>query len=470
MNILLRSRYPGRAAQAIVIGLALAQTSYSQVLVDPALQVVTHQTGLNQPIGIVFLSPNDYFVLEKASGQVKRFTNGIPTGVVLDLAVNSASERGLLSMALHPNFPASPYIYIYWSESSTGIDTTVAADVSLRANRVDRFLWNGSTLAFDRSVLALRAYQADAGQPIRGNHNGGVVRFGPDGKLYAMIGDNGRRGYMQNNLQGPNPDDQFGGPAPDDAHLTGAIFRMNDDGTVPTDNPFYLKTPYRAFDKVYAYGVRNGFGLCFDPSTGSMWTQENGDDAFDEINRVTAGFNGGWIQSMGPISRVNQFRDIEVASGNMQQLRWPPQNLQTNQISAYKRMWKAPGSHYEDPQFSWKYAVAPANMNFLNTGNLGDTYRGTLLVGASRTTLSGGYLFNMKLNESRKGFSFTDPRLNDLVADNAAKFDPAESESLLFGTGFGVVTSVETSPDGRVYLVSLDQGKVLEITRPSFKN
>ena len=95
-------------------------------ILDPNLQVTTVlDTGLVQPIGIVFLTSNDYLVLEKASGQVKRVINGViqPTPV-LDLAVNSDSERGLLSLVLHPNFPATPLVYVRWTESSTGADST----------------------------------------------------------------------------------------------------------------------------------------------------------------------------------------------------------------------------------------------------------------------------------------------------------------------------------------------------------
>src|SRR5215216_3203137 len=132
-------------------------------MLDPNLQVTTLiNSGLVQPIGIVFLAPNDFLVLEKASGQVKRVTGGIvqPTPV-LDLAVNSNSERGLLSLVLHPGFPATPFVYVRWTESSTGLDTTNVLQVPLLGNRVDRFIWNGTSLTFDRNIVMLRALQTD---------------------------------------------------------------------------------------------------------------------------------------------------------------------------------------------------------------------------------------------------------------------------------------------------------------------
>jgi glucose/arabinose dehydrogenase len=141
---------------------------------------------------------------------------------------------------LHPRFAQNGFVYLFWTESSTGVDTANTDQIPLLGNRVDRYVWNGSTLAFDRNLIRLRALQQDAGQPSRGNHNGGVVRFGPDGKVYIIFGDNGRRGFLQNITSGgPVPDDQFGGPQPDDAHLTGVILRLNDDGSTPADNPFF---------------------------------------------------------------------------------------------------------------------------------------------------------------------------------------------------------------------------------------
>src|SRR5712671_2376814 len=162
------------AAAIFQAGIASADTT-PLVILDPNLQVTTYVgTGLSQPIGIVFIGPNDALVLEKASGQVKRVIGGvIQPAPVLDLAVNSNSERGLLSLVLHPNFPATPFVYIRWTESNTGADSGVVSEVALLGNRVDRFIWNGSTLTLDRNVIQLRSRQIDnisvAGHPGTNN-------------------------------------------------------------------------------------------------------------------------------------------------------------------------------------------------------------------------------------------------------------------------------------------------------------
>ena len=130
----------------------LPAVARAQSLIDPTLAVTTVASGLSQPISMAFLGPNDFLVTEKASGQVNRVTNGVVAGVVLDLAVNSNSERGLLGMALHPEFPAVPWVYLYNTASTTGADSNVATQVPLLGNRVDRFVWNGATLSFDRNI------------------------------------------------------------------------------------------------------------------------------------------------------------------------------------------------------------------------------------------------------------------------------------------------------------------------------
>ncbi|HET6670406.1 MAG TPA: PQQ-dependent sugar dehydrogenase, partial [Pyrinomonadaceae bacterium] len=444
----------------------------SPVMLDSNLTVSTVLSGLDQPTSLAFIGTNDFFVLEKATGKVQRIQNGLLHSTVLDLAVNSASERGLLGIALHPSFALNGYVYLFWSESTTGTDTSNVDASPLLGNRVDRYIWNGTTLTFDHKLISLRSLQQDSGQTSRGNHNGGVLRFGHDGKLYIIFGDNGRRGLLQNITSGgPVPDDQFGGPEPDDAHMTGVILRLNDDGTTPSDNPFFSASTGLSGEaaanvkKIYAYGVRNSFGMAFDPLSGNLWTQENGDDSFDEINRVRPGFNGGWIQAIGPINRVAEYKAIEstYGAGNLQQLRWAPSNIADTPQAALARLYMLPGAQYVDPEFSWKYAVAPSPIGFVRGRGLGPEYEGDLLVGASRVTLANGYLFRFKMSADRQHFAFSDPGLSDLVADNFDKFDLAESQSLLVGRDFGITTDIQTGPNGNVFVVSLSNGAVYEI-------
>jgi len=122
-----------------------------------------------------------------------------------------------------------------------------------------------------------------------------------------------------------------------------------------------------------------------------------------------------------------------------------------------------PGAQYVDPEFSWKYAVAPSPIGFVKGRGLGPQFEGDLLVGASRTTLLNGFLFRFKLNADRQHFALTDPRLADRVADNVDKFDQTESETLLIGRDFGITTDIQTGPNGNVFVVSLSNGAIYEI-------
>jgi glucose/arabinose dehydrogenase len=452
-------------------------------LVDRNLEVRTFASGLITPTSLAFIGASEVLVLEKNTGQVKRVGNGLTT-TVLDLAVNNGSERGLLGIALHPDFPSPAHVFLYWTESSTGMDTGVLSETPVLGNRIDQFVWNGSILTQGTNIIKLRAVQQDAGQPERGNHDGGVLRVGPDGKLYVFVGDLGRRGQLQNLRCGPTDeyfcppatpmaDDQFGGPEPDDEHLSGVVLRLNLDGTAPPDNPFFAAGTEVGGEvganlrKIYSFGHRNSFGMAFDPLGGGLWLQENGDDSFSELNRVTAGMNGGWIQFMGPASRLAEFKSIETTFGlmNLQQVRWPPTNIADSAAEALARLLRIPGSHYEDPAFSWKWEVAPGGIGFVNGRALGPQYEGDLIMGAATPILEGGYLFRFNLTGNRRQIGVNDPRLADRVADNLDKHEITESESLLFGRDFGVTTDVQTGPNGHLFLVSLTNGAIYEIAR-----
>ncbi|MEP6637332.1 MAG: PQQ-dependent sugar dehydrogenase, partial [Acidobacteriota bacterium] len=472
-NVVASESDPDNSNNTSTLTITVTTQSTGPSMLDPNLSVRTVVTGLSQPTCMAFIGPNDFLILEKDTGKVRRVTNGVIQSTVLDLAVNNASERGLLGIALHPGFTFNGFVYLYWTESSTGMDTGNLADVPLLGNRVDRYLWNGTVLTFDRNLIRLRAYQADANQPLRGNHNGGILRFGPDGKIYILMGDNGRRGFLQNVTSGaPVPDDQYGGPEPDNAHLTGFILRLNDDGSTPADNPFFnVATTLTGeaaanIKKLFAYGVRNGFGMAFDPLSGNLWDQENGDDAFDEMNRVTAGSNNGWVQVMGPLSRVAQYKQIETTygAGTLQQLRWAPTLIADTPQVALSRLYMLPGAHYNDPEFSWKYAVPASPLGFVQGRGLGPQFEGDMFVGAARTFLSGGFLFRFKLTPDRLHFMFSDTRLNDLVADNLDKFDITESESLLIGKDFGITTDIQTGPNGNLFIVSNTNAAVYEVS------
>jgi len=492
------------AIAAAALGTALSALSLPSLadvpaMLDPNLQVAPLlETGLNQPIGIVFLgSVNDYLVLEKASGQIKRVIGGVlQAAPVLDLGVNSNSERGLLSMALHPNFPGTPYAYIRWTESSTGADSGAVADVPLLGNRLDRFIWNGVSFVLDRNLVMLRARQNDnvavPGHPSsnnggeNGNHNGGVVRFGPDGKLYLFMGDQGRRGWMQNLPNGPfltppQVDDTFGGPAPDNAHLSGVILRLNEDGTTPADNPFFVAGAAMGgevganIQKVYSYGHRNGFGMAFDPLSGALWETENADDAYAELNRVVPGMNGGWIQFAGPSSRIADWKLIETTQfgSALQQVRYPPTRAAYGAAAALSRLFMLPGAVYKDPELSWRYEIGPSGATFVLASALGAEYDGTLWIGSARSFDqvggNGGSLYRLQLTADRLNVDVSaDPRLADRVADNlfrAQKFEGTESETLRIGTGFGTTTDIVQGPDGGLYVVSLTQNAIYRITR-----
>jgi glucose/arabinose dehydrogenase len=501
-------------AFAVIAGRAGAQASGPTMTV-PNLSVRAVAEGFVTPIGLAFLSDSKWLVIEKNTGQVQVVEDGAVTGTALDLAVNNTSERGLLGIALHPDFETNSFVYLFWSCKAPAPTTdpftptlTECADtpelgadtdplnpddllaVPLLGNRVDRFVWDDATntLAFDINLIKLRSFQNDAStspmgpngeiQPPRGNHDGGVIRFGPDGKLYIIFGDVGRRGQLQNLPSGPTltglgptvADDQFGGPEPDDAHFTGVIIRLNDDGTTPSDNPFFAAGAAMGGEvganvqKIFAYGVRNSFGLAFDPLSGNLWDQENGEDAFDELNLVERGSNSGWIQVTGPASRVAQFKQIETTSlhhedfPNLQQFRWGPERIADTPPEALSRLFVLPGSHYSDPEYSWAHVLAPAAIGFLNSNALGPQWFGDLFVGFSvNDDPLGGGLMAFELTGNRRRIA------GDIVADNATFHDPSANRPHIVGTNFGIVTDIQTAPNGNLLVVSLDTGTVYEI-------
>ncbi len=402
-----RDHLPGlrSALQAACLWLLCAVLPcVAQTVRDTSLQVREVVGGLSGPTGMAFIGANDILVLQKGDGRVRRVLNGVlQAGAVLDLAVDSASERGLLGIALHPSFPSTPSVYLYFTESGNGSDTN--GSVTPAAHRVHRYTWNGSALVNQALITTLPVTPGP-------NHDGGVITFGPDGKLYIIIGDLNRNGQLQNIATGAAADD------------SSVILRLNADGSIPPDNPFAAQGG--ALAKYYAYGVRNSFGMAFDPVTGRLWDTENGPDRDDEINLVRPGFNSGWRQIMGLDARDPQ------SIGNLYQV---------------------PGSQYSDPEFSWLNPVGVTAITFLNSTQLGAQYQNDVFVG----DINNGNLYRFEPNATREGFVLTGA-LADLVADDAT-----ERDAVVFGSGFGGISDLEVGPDGALYVLSFS-GRIYAVS------
>lgn len=385
---------------------AIVPSALAQSLNDSSLQVQTVVSGLDGPTGVAFLPNGDAFVILKDSGQVKLIHNGAATSTPLDLNVANDSERGLLGIALHPQFAGNGFVYLYYTAAQTDGGQPIA-------NRIERFHWNGSALTFDRRIKNL------PGGPGP-NHDGGKIAFGPDGKLYAVTGDLNRDERTEN----------FENSSA--LSLSATILRLNANGSSPTDNPFYSRanvhTSKAALNDIYAYGVRNSFGIAFDSTTGQLWDTENGPELYDEINRVTPGFNSGWQDITGPRSRNGGTTGKLVKLGRK--------------------------AHYNDPLFSWKSTIAPTDLAFNDTDVLGDKYHGDLFVGDDET----GRLYDFQLTGNRKDLVLGGG-LADRVADSSN-----EQASLIFGHGFGIVTAIIPRSDG-LYVLSLTNGELYRITK-----
>ncbi|MBW3612485.1 MAG: PQQ-dependent sugar dehydrogenase, partial [Chloroflexi bacterium] len=397
-----------------------------------------------------------------------RVTDGDIGEPVLDLAVNFFDERGLLGIAVHPEFDDNGFVYLYWTASGEGEgdggllgpDTEEEFAVPDLGNRVDRFVWDGESLTWDLNIVEMRSntLETDTSGRIRGNHDGGQMVFGQDNTLFFVNGDQNLRGELQ------NIDGQGG---LDSANWAGVVVRVNDDGSIPDDNPLVDAASQldgeaaENLARTWAYGVRNSFGLAFEPTSGALWQTENGDDTYDEINVFEAGSNSGWWQLMGPVERFDEYRELEVASEDGTDVaEYPPDQLAESADEAQERLVSYEGSQYVDPVFSWRYPPAVTSIGFVTDDSLGESSMNTAWLGTVLTDS----IYRYPLASDGSGFDFGDDEgLSDLVDDNESKGDLGESEEYVVGSGFGIVTHIVTGPDGMVYVVSLDSGNVYRV-------
>jgi glucose/arabinose dehydrogenase len=237
------------------------------------VKAVRVAAGLASPVGFTFTPAGKLVYLERNSGWL-RFRNlqtDVDHRVHRILNVNFDGERGALGVAMHPDWPIQPFVYVFVTRNTPA---------GLR-NQVLRIkVQNGRGVGV-RRLLSVAAGPAS-------NHNGGRILFGPDKTLYVVIGDNADSSNSQDRT----------------SNLRGKILRMNPDGSRPATNPFG--------SLIWAFGIRNSIGFAFDPQNGRLWESENGPSCNDEINRIVKGANHGWgpsescpnTNNSGPTPRI----------------------------------------------------------------------------------------------------------------------------------------------------------------------
>jgi glucose/arabinose dehydrogenase len=219
--------------------------------------------GVDRPTTMRFAPDGRLFVLEQDGKVWIVEPNGNKTEGI-DLNVDGVGERGLLGIAFDPNFASNNYVYLYYTVPNTP-----------RFNRISRFTLTGTSLGSEFKLMDL--------DPLSGatNHNGGAMNFGADGKLYIAVGDNATASNSQtlNNRHGK-------------------ILRINSDGSIPNDNPFYTEASGEN-RSIWALGLRNPFNFDVQPGTGKIYLNDVGAGSWEEINEGIAGANYGWPDTEG---------------------------------------------------------------------------------------------------------------------------------------------------------------------------
>ena len=316
---------------------------------------------LNIPWGMTFLSDGSILITEK-TGELISFKNGTKTNIEGLPKVYVRSQGGLLDIELHPNYNDNGWIY--FSYASAEGDGNGGNTAIMRAKLKDNTL-------VDKELL----YKAGP-NTTKGQHFGSRIEFDDEGYLYFSIGDRGNRDQ--------NPQDI--------TRDCGKIYRLNDDGSIPEDNPFMNES--NAKTAIYSYGHRNPQGMIKHPETGEIWTHEHGPQGGDEINIIKAGKNYGWpVISYGINYSGSKFTEITEKEG------------------------------MEQPLFYWVPSIAPSGMTFVNSDKYPD-WKGNLLVGS----LKFQYLERLVIKDNK-------------VVKREKLFE-----------GLGRVRNVKQGPDGYIYV------------------
>jgi aldose sugar dehydrogenase len=382
------------------------QASFSggqPIINAPNLKAELVFQGLHSPTSMAFLGPN-ILVLEKDQGTVQRIANGnMLAQPILSANVATEGERGMLGIAITKHMAANgnTFVFLYYTE--------INGSGSPLGNRVYRYELVDNKLINPKLILNLPATPG----PF---HDGGKVLIGPDKNVYAVIGDLlYHRTQAQNVATGGLPD------------LTSGIIRVTQEGKAVPNSPIGNTYPLNLY---YAYGIRNSFGMDFDPVTGKLWDTENGPNYGDEINLVEPGFNSGWAQVQG----------IWTPKGAIENENAGLLNIHPSNLVDFGGKGK-----YKVPEFIWFQTVAPTALKFLNSTKLGKQYQNDMFVG----DYNNGNLYHFKLSQNRTALVLSGPLSNRIA------YTPQDSQPVIFGTGFdGGITDLQVGPDGYLYVLT----------------
>lgn len=401
--------------------------SRAQTSLDPALSIHTVTTGLTRPVALDWLAEDDILVVERETARVRRVIGGVLQAA--SVYQHPVATEDLLGIAVNSAMPPQVFLFVE--------DTTGTA-----GNRVLRTDWNPATGQLENVQTLVGIVPSG----LAGNaDDGGKLLLGPpddtqspptvgDGQLlYVVSGFVQRTGQLRNDPLGDPPDN------------AGVILRILQDGTAAPGNPF---APYCSATTstscvsdpdcpageacltqvglYWSYGLRNSFGIDIDPVTGELWDEENGENEYDEINRVVRGMNSGWTAVMGP--------------------------MPTPTVPLFEM----PGGAavYRDPEYTWLAPTGPTGLAFPAGSSFGPAYEQSVLFADFNLP---SQLYALPLDPARTAID-----LADRVAESQAELD-----AFAIATGFtSRVVATEFGPDGHLYVVTYFDGTIRRIEGP----
>lgn len=405
---------------------------FKPILTDRNLKAQVVYQGLDKPISMAFLGQND-FLVSGNKGTIHRIVNGVEIHKQM-LDLNLAGD-GILGIAVmrkneinQSTVNGSTFVFVHFNANKDEKNSNTEHGGSI-INRVYRYELVNNLLINPKVVLEF---------PCDYNHNGGPMLIGPDKQAVYFAGGDCENIKFQvvpnkalNNKTGLDPDG------------TGGILRFTEDGKPVGEGVLGSRYPTNLY---YAYGIRQTFGMDFDPITGKLWNTENGANWGDEINLVEPGFNGGWSKVQGVWKDHDSDNDGPYST-----------NVTYNPPGLYD--FDARGK-YHSPAFVWKYTVGPTALVFLTSEKLGKEYVNDMFVG----DVNNGRIYHFNLNPNRTELVLIGP-LKDKIADS-----DKELENVVFAENFGIITDLKVGPDGYLYFVVHDEGKIYKIVPKTFGN